>query len=87
MNDKVTAFPQYRKLSNNKVYYQIINERCFHEIQIIGETAQHYKTEAKQYPEILRINDLIELSFVGFELSTEDEFNQILTNYNLEIRD
>lgn len=87
MNDKGTGFPQYRKLSNNKVYYQIINDRCFNEIQLIGEKALLHRIEAKQYPEMLRIKDLLELSIVSFEISTEKEFNEIIAKYNLEIRD
>ncbi len=87
MNDKVTSFPQYRKLSNNKVYYQIVNERCFNEIQLIGEKAQLYRIEARQYPEMLKIRDLLELSVEGYELSTALEFNEIVGKYNLKIRD
>ena len=36
MLDKGTDFPQYRKLSNDKVFYRIVDERHFDEIQIIG---------------------------------------------------
>jgi len=85
MNSKVTGFPQYRKLSNNKVYYRILDERHFDEIQIIGKSARLFNIEAKQYPEILRIYDLLEQSLEGIEFSTEAEFHQIGTNYGMEL--
>ncbi|MDX2360410.1 MAG: hypothetical protein QNK23_06365 [Crocinitomicaceae bacterium] len=83
MLDKVTDFPQYRKLSNNKVYYRIRNDRNFDEIQIIGSKAQLFTIEAQQYPEILRIQDLLNLSMEGFEHSTSVEFDQLLDHYSL----
>jgi hypothetical protein len=32
-------FPQYRKLSNEKSFYRIDDERTFFEIQVIGKTS------------------------------------------------
>ena len=66
MSNKGTDFPQYRKLSNNKVYYKILNQREFDEIQIIGSKAQLFTTQAKQYPEILKIQDLRLDNFKNF---------------------
>ena len=56
---KDNLFPQYRKLSNGKAYYKIVNERNFEEIQLIGTIKMNYKIEAKQYPEILKIQDML----------------------------
>ena len=81
MSDKVTDFPQYRKLSNEKVFYKINNDRHFDEIQIVGKSAYIYSIEAKQYPEILKIQDLIHFTIEGFEPSTEEEFNSFLEKY------
>lgn len=83
MSDKVTDFPQYRKLSNDKVFYRINNDRQFDEIQIIGKSARFHRVEAKQYPEILRIQDLISYSIDGFKPSDEKEFNDLLDHYSL----
>ena len=83
MSDKVIDFPQYRKLSNDKVFYQILNDREFHEIQIIGSKAQLHKIEAKQYPEMLRIKDLLEYELEGFIESNQQEFDDLLIKYSL----
>ena len=73
MDSKNTDFPQYRKLSNGKTFYKIINDRNFEEIQIMGSKRMKYKTIANQYPEMLRIKDMLEFIDPYVE-STEDEF-------------
>lgn len=77
MLDKGTDFPQYRKLSNDKVFYRIIDERNFDEIQIIGTKAQLRHVEAVQYPEILRIQDMLNYEITGFLASNETEFSSL----------
>jgi hypothetical protein len=54
-------FPLYRKLSNNKRFYKIENIDCFSEIQIVGENIRSFQIEAKQFPEMNLIQDLIQL--------------------------
>lgn len=83
MSDKVTDFPQYRKLSNDKVFYRINNDRQFDEIQIIRSKARLHTVEAFQYPEILRIQDLLSYEVEGFILSNEKEFDDLLNYYSL----
>jgi hypothetical protein len=68
------TFPQYRKLSNNKSFYRIDSESLFFEIQLIGHKSFLHQTEAKQYPEIIRIQDMLSLS-EPFVLSSIDEFH------------
>lgn len=84
MFNKDTDFPQYRKLSNDKVFYRILDERHFDEIQIIGSRAQLFHFKAEQYPEILRIQDKLNYSVSGFEPSSELEFNSILMQFKLD---
>ncbi|MBN9294443.1 MAG: hypothetical protein J0G96_10735 [Flavobacteriia bacterium] len=60
MNDKITEFPQFRKLSNEKHFYKILSEREFEEIRIIGITKKYHVFEVQQYPELLRIKDMLE---------------------------
>ena len=67
-------FPQYRKLMNDKSFYRIDSERSFYEIQLIGSKCFLYQTEAKQYPEIIRIQDMLSLS-EPFVPSSIDEFH------------
>jgi hypothetical protein len=67
-------FPQYRKLMNDRSFYRIDSERSFYEIQLIGSKCFLHQTEAKQYPEIIRIQDMLSLS-EPFVLSSIDEFH------------
>lgn len=72
MNDKVTDFPQYRMLSNRKTFYKIIDDRNFEEIQLMGSRVLHYKIKAEQYPEILKIQDMLN-GFEGLYIEIEAE--------------
>ena len=84
MFNKDTDFPQYRKLSNNKVFYRISNDKYFDEIQLIGSRAQLYRIVANQYPEILRIQDMLGCVDDGFEISSDLEFDALLAKYELK---
>jgi hypothetical protein len=83
MLDKDTDFPQYRKLSNDKVFYKIVSNHEFHEIQIIGTFAQLHKIEAKQYPEILKIQDMLNYTIEAFVLSSIEEYSKLLDTHTL----
>ena len=52
-------FPQYRKLDGFHRYYQIIDERTFIEIALMNGKKIVNHIEAKQFPEILRIKDML----------------------------
>ena len=67
-------FPQYRKLSNNKSFYKILSEHSFEEIQIVGSSVITTKTTATKYPEIVRVNDMLEC-IAPFESITEVRIN------------
>ena len=71
-------FPQYRKLTNEKSFYKIVDDRHFIEKQLIGKQVFIIEIEAKQYPEILRIQDMINC-VEGFLLSVEEDFESIGT--------
>lgn len=70
------TFPVYRKYSNNKNYFKIINDNEFIEISVIGKQVIIKKTEAKIYPDKLFISDLIQCSLSILEIS-EEEFTSI----------
>ena len=69
-------FPQYRKLANEKSFYEITDERHFIEKQLIGKQVFIIDIEAKQYPEILRIQDMLACT-EGFLLSSKVAFEAI----------
>ncbi len=72
MDDKNTDFPQYRKLSNDKTFYKIQSERLFEEVQLMGSKVFLYRVEAKQYPEILKIKEMLKLEEPYLMLSAEE---------------
>jgi len=82
MSHKVTDFPQFRKLSNEKVFYRIRDDRNFDEIQLIGMRAMWFSMEAKQYPEILKIQDLLRCT-EGVLPSKQEEFDALCKKYDL----
>lgn len=59
MNNKVTDFPQYRMITGKKVYYKIVSDREFIELTWIGDKQFKYTITAIQYPEILRIMQML----------------------------
>lgn len=54
-----SLFPVYRKYINNSSFFKIENEKYFTEVQLVGQQYFIHKIEAKQYPEMLRIQDMI----------------------------
>ena len=84
MNKKTMNFPQYRKMSNDKAFYRIISEKEFDEIQIVGNKANLFHIVAAQYPEILRIQDMLKMDNEWFLEVNENEFIEVLKKYDLE---
>lgn len=76
-------FPQYRKLSNDKAYYEILNDREFNEIQVIGKRAFMYNHKAEKYPEILRVKEMLDGSLEEIVSSSMQEFSDLKLNYSL----
>lgn len=74
---KNTDFPQYRKLSNHRCFYEIIDERHFREVQLIGSRALIHEIKAEQYPEMVRIMDMLAAE-EPFCLSSAEEFKKML---------
>jgi hypothetical protein len=66
-------FPIYRKYSNNKSFFKILNEIEFEELKFIGQALELYKVIAVQYPEKLFIKDLIEKA----DKISEEDYNAI----------
>ena len=71
------TFPQYRKYSNNKNYFKLINENEFIEISIIGSRIISHKHQVKIYPDRLLFNDLIEYNN-QIIINNAKEFDELL---------
>ncbi len=77
MNAKDTVFPQYRKLSNNRTFYKILDDRHFEEIQLFGSKKNKYLFTATQYPEILKIQDMLMLAEGTYVNSSKEEWDKL----------
>lgn len=78
MDDKDTVFPQYRKLANDRTFYKILDERNFEEIQLVGSRKMHYSIKATQYPEMLKIQDMLNFIESMYLESNENEWNEVM---------
>lgn len=63
-------------LSNGKVFYKIISMDEFIEIQFLGEKKMEFRMKAKQYPEKLRIMEMLEFKgpYVAMNKGCENYF-------------
>lgn len=82
MNAKNTDFPQYRMLSNGKSFYKITHLRHFEEIQKVGSRFIYSETNAEQYPEILRIQDMLAENSDFFVVSSEKDWEEVFQKSN-----
>jgi len=82
MMSKDIDFPQYRKLSNEKVFYKILSDRKFIEIQRMGSKAFLYEFDVIKYPEILKIQDMLSLE-ESYLQSNKLEFETLIDTYSL----
>lgn len=71
-------FPIYRKYTNGKNLFKIESERSFYQIQIIGSKVFTQFIEAKQYPEIIFISALIDMTDSHIVESNETEFEELI---------
>jgi hypothetical protein len=79
MNFEGINFPVYRKYKNNKSYFKIINPRLFEQIQVVGGKRFVKTTEAKLFPEVSFVKDLVFNNEIALEI-TEDEYLKIRDN-------
>ena len=80
----MSEFPQYRKLKNDKSFYRIEDESHFIEIQLIGNKAFELKINAVQFPEKLKIKDMLNCQdpYIKIEQYEFEQINQTLRILN-----
>ncbi len=71
-------YPVYRKLSDKNVYYKIISEAEFEEVMLMGKYYFINTLKATQYPEKLRIMDMVNLNDNSYLDITEKEFDEFM---------
>ena len=67
-------FPVFRKYHGKDTYFKIISESEFDELSFIGSKPFTYHIKAEQYPEFVRIQDMIACKDGAWEKITEGEF-------------
>ncbi len=72
--NKKATFPIFRKLQNSGRFYCIPEQTKFIEVYYLGEKKIENIIVAHQYPELLRINDMIEFE-LGYLEMTKDEID------------
>lgn len=77
MDYKNTHFPQYRKLKNGLRFYKINSVVDFEELQLVGEKVFHFHFIAEQYPEKLRIMDMLDETSEHYTTLLETDWNSM----------
>mgnify|MGYP000660163069 CR=1 FL=1 len=67
-------FPQYRKYTNERSYFRIESETQFTEVMKIGQRIDVYTFQAKIFPDIQMVQDMLTQQSEYYALSTEEEF-------------
>jgi len=71
-------YPVYRKYKGLNVWFKIISDRSFIELKKLGERWIKHEVEAKQYPEIVLIQDMLRCADDRWEPMSADLFEEIL---------
>lgn len=71
-------FPIYRKYSGVDVWFKLLNDREFIEIKRIGTLWRAEHVMAEQYPEMLRIQDMINCHEDRWEGADGDYVEELL---------
>jgi len=72
-------FPLYRKLSHNKTFYRINSLTDFDEIMLIGKRVKLMHTEALQYPEKLKILDMVHQTDSAYLAMEQNEWDNLFS--------
>lgn len=73
-------YPIFRTLEGFNRHYCILSDKRFVEASKIGENWSFQQVEANQYPEMLRIQDMIacNFQFIASKKAIEELFNDFL---------
>jgi len=65
-------FPQYRKIEGFQRFYRITDDMHFTEVYSLNGKLVTHNVTAEQYPEMLRIKDMLACEFSFREMSAEE---------------
>ncbi len=72
-------FPQYRKYKKIKTYFRINSEKSFDELTLMGQKYLLHSVEAIQYPEMIRVQDMLKNENEMWEIISAKEFEEQYT--------
>lgn len=78
-------YPTYRKYSDGNTFFKIMSETELFEIKRMGKYYSKTDFQAKIYPEKMFIQDLLLITFESIQLSSENEFNEVLNTWSSEL--
>ncbi|MEX1001349.1 MAG: hypothetical protein WDZ35_04470 [Crocinitomicaceae bacterium] len=76
------TFPQYRKYKGIDRWFQITSARSFIEISKIGDRYVRDEIQANQFPEKLRIQDMLNCLEDRWEVIDAADFEQVAHHLN-----
>ena len=82
MKSEVQKYPIYRKYTGINTWFKISGGKDFIEIKGIGERFLVSQVTAKQFPEMLFIQDMINCLEGRWEIFSQDEFERLLKKCN-----
>ena len=74
MQSDTFDFPQYRKYTGIETYYKIESNDSFIELMKIGSSLKEHHVQANQYPEMLRIKDMLVCLDQRWEVISEETY-------------
>ena len=77
MQSESFIFPQYRKYVGLNTWYKIESTNLFIEVSKLGDNFIQHSVEAKQYPEKLRIMDMLNCHHNTWEIIDEATFDKV----------
>lgn len=72
------VFPAYRRMVGVQRYYKIHSPRAFTEVEMIGTRRLVHEVEATMYPELLRIQQMLEYADGVYRTMTAGEWEEVL---------
>jgi hypothetical protein len=81
MNTEIT-FPVYRKSKTGSSLYRILSYYLMEEYQIVGTKVFYFEVHARQYPDMLRIREMITLTDGVSLPATDKEFGELSSKVN-----
>ncbi|MEO9533284.1 MAG: hypothetical protein ABJG68_10125 [Crocinitomicaceae bacterium] len=71
-------YPAYRKYKDRDVWFEIVSPDLFFEVNKIGEKYLLTETKAIQFPEKLRITDMMDCLDGAWEKIPQETYSEIL---------